>query len=179
MSKGESTTLVKFDIDALRHCCGVDEVGGFNAVVVKKAAPFDSKRPWEWQGHTRRPPYWTDADSGNVAEYHANGEYDENPGGEEESDYSNPSGTGFFIATFVDDKDCKAAYERLTREHKLLYQSPPMVNRRSDNKVFVCVFLHSDVKLPRGLTDLPPPIRTGVIASNWPLARKGKDRLPA
>jgi len=50
------------------------------------------------------------------------------------------SGTGLFISTFVDTNDCKAAYELLTSNHTLLYQSPLRLNDYSNNRLFLCVF---------------------------------------
>ena len=57
------------------------------------------------------------------------------------------TGTGYFISTFTDTPDCKAAYDELCEKATLLYQSPPRVNpRHGANEVFVCVFLSKDVK---------------------------------
>lgn len=56
------------------------------------------------------------------------------------------SGTGLFISTFINNKPCKKAYKQLCKEHTLLYQSLPKRNAMSYNEVFVCVFLHGDVK---------------------------------
>lgn len=52
------------------------------------------------------------------------------------------SGTGFFVATFIDSPQCKEAYDELCKEHILLFQSKPRFNYA--NHVFVCVFQHRD-----------------------------------
>lgn len=52
------------------------------------------------------------------------------------------SGTGMFISTFIDNQDCKDAYEMLSSKHKILFQSEPMLNVYSGRHVFLCVFLH-------------------------------------
>ena len=57
------------------------------------------------------------------------------------------TGTGYFIATFINNEACKWAYYELCDKAILLYQSPPRINpRHEDNEVFVCVFLSKDVK---------------------------------
>lgn len=57
------------------------------------------------------------------------------------------NGTGYFVATFIDNDVCKRAYYELCDKAILLYQSPPRENpRHSYNEVFVCVFLSKDVK---------------------------------
>lgn len=56
-------------------------------------------------------------------------------------------GTGYFIATFIDDEVCKQAYHELCEKATLMYQSPPRFNpRHGVNEVFVCVFLYKDIK---------------------------------
>jgi len=60
---------------------------------------------------------------------------------------SSQNGTGYFIATFIDDDVCKKAYHELCENATLLYQSPPRFNpRHGENEVFVCVFLCKDIK---------------------------------
>lgn len=56
------------------------------------------------------------------------------------------SGSGLFVSTFINNPKCKAAYEALCREHVLLYQSPVKENKRSHNRLFLCVFLHANRK---------------------------------
>lgn len=56
------------------------------------------------------------------------------------------SGTGMFTASFIDNEVCAAAYAQLTKEHKLLYQSPLRKNSNSGRQLFLCVFLHKDAK---------------------------------
>ena len=52
------------------------------------------------------------------------------------------AGTGYFIATFIDNEVCKKAYHDLCEKATLMYQSPPRFNpRHGENEVFVCVFL--------------------------------------
>lgn len=51
-------------------------------------------------------------------------------------------GTGMFTAAFVNNKECKAAYEYLCKEHVLLFQSPRKKNKNSKRDVFLCVFMH-------------------------------------
>jgi hypothetical protein len=50
------------------------------------------------------------------------------------------SGTGLFVAAFIDNDTNRRAYEQLTKEHRLLYQSPVKRNDNSGNQLFLCVF---------------------------------------
>jgi hypothetical protein len=50
------------------------------------------------------------------------------------------SGTGLMVAAFINNADNKAAYEKLMREHELVYQSPVKRNSNSGNRMFLCVF---------------------------------------
>lgn len=49
------------------------------------------------------------------------------------------SGSGFYVAAF-----CKQAYEELKTHFILLYQSPVRRNRRTGNKLFMCVYLEKN-----------------------------------
>lgn len=56
---------------------------------------------------------------------------------------SNPmisGGTGFFIACFIGTEECKAAYEALVEEYKLVFKSPVRVNTNTENEFFFCIF---------------------------------------
>lgn len=50
------------------------------------------------------------------------------------------SGTGLFVAAFVNTPECKVAYEHCCKKHKLLYQSPLKMNSNSGRRLFLCVF---------------------------------------
>jgi hypothetical protein len=50
------------------------------------------------------------------------------------------SGTGLMVAAFINNAANKAAYEKMVKEHKLLYQSPVKRNSNSGNRLFFCVF---------------------------------------
>jgi hypothetical protein len=83
----------------------------------------------------------------------------------------NESGTGLFTATFINNAECKAAYEYLCKEHVLLFQSPKKKNKNSKRDVFLCVFLHKN--------RAPKKKKSGQSAS-WPAPteRRG-EKLPA
>jgi len=49
-------------------------------------------------------------------------------------------GTSLFTATFVDSPACRDAYKTLVDKYKLLFQSEPLLNNNSGNRVFLCVF---------------------------------------
>ena len=50
------------------------------------------------------------------------------------------SGTGLSVSAFTDTVACKAAYLRLCKKRKLIYQSPLYYNKLSGNLLFLCVF---------------------------------------
>ncbi len=54
------------------------------------------------------------------------------------------SGTGFFVAGFVNEGRCKRAYKFLTSNFKLIYQSPVRVNTNTDRQFFFCIFDSKD-----------------------------------
>lgn len=49
-------------------------------------------------------------------------------------------GTGFFIAAFINTENCRAAYEELIKNYRLVFQSPVRMNVNSNNDFFFCVF---------------------------------------
>lgn len=49
-------------------------------------------------------------------------------------------GTGFFVASFINNKTCKKAYEYFCKNTKLVYQSPVRLNKNSGNRFFFCIF---------------------------------------
>jgi hypothetical protein len=53
-------------------------------------------------------------------------------------------GTGMFIAAFIPEPNCKAAYEELTAKRRIVFQSPVRRNNNSGNKFFFCVFDERD-----------------------------------
>jgi hypothetical protein len=61
------------------------------------------------------------------------------------------SGTGLFLASFINTEKNKAAYDELRANHKLLFQSEVYKNKSVSastlgrtSGVFICVFLHKD-----------------------------------
>lgn len=49
-------------------------------------------------------------------------------------------GTGFVLAAFVNDAVCKAAYEAITKAHKLVFQSEVRINRNSGRDFFFIIY---------------------------------------
>jgi hypothetical protein len=45
-----------------------------------------------------------------------------------------------FVSTFNNTERCQKAYEYLTANYNLLYQSPLVTNRIHGSKIFICVF---------------------------------------
>jgi hypothetical protein len=56
------------------------------------------------------------------------------------------SGSGLLVATFIDNKTCRGAYEELKKQLILLYQSPVRKNNYSGNKLFLCVYMNPERK---------------------------------
>ena len=61
------------------------------------------------------------------------------------------SGTGLFLASFINTEKNKEAYDKLCAIHKLLFQSEVYKNKSQSatslgrtSGVFMCVFLHKD-----------------------------------
>ena len=61
------------------------------------------------------------------------------------------SGTGLFLASFINTENNKKAYDELCAVHKLLFQSKVYKNKSQSatplgrtSGVFMCVFLHKD-----------------------------------
>lgn len=54
--------------------------------------------------------------------------------------YSFRSGTGYYVATFVDTQACKDAYEVLKKEFNIIFQSLPKRNKLSGRKVFIVIY---------------------------------------
>lgn len=52
---------------------------------------------------------------------------------------ANRSGTGFYIATFIDTEECRFAYETIKQHKRLLFQSVPRRNKKSGKDVFIIV----------------------------------------
>lgn len=50
------------------------------------------------------------------------------------------TGTGYFIAGFVDNKDCHEAYAALLQLANIVFQSEVRINTNSGNEFFFCVF---------------------------------------
>lgn len=51
-----------------------------------------------------------------------------------------PGGTGICIAAFVNEPRCKQVYDWITKNCKILYQSPRKRNRNSGRDNFLVVF---------------------------------------
>lgn len=51
-----------------------------------------------------------------------------------------PGGIGLLTAGFINTDNCKAAYEKLCKTHKLVYRSPIRKNVNSNNWFFFAVF---------------------------------------
>lgn len=49
-------------------------------------------------------------------------------------------GAGWFVAGFIDDEECRVAYQGFRKHYKLVFQSPVRVNENSKNQFFFCVF---------------------------------------
>lgn len=58
----------------------------------------------------------------------------------ERGNAGNQGGTGFFIAAFIDSDSCRAAYDELIKNYRLVFQSPVRRNVNSNNDFFFCVF---------------------------------------
>lgn len=175
MSNSKNMVVAFEDDSTFQHCCGVTEVGGFHTN--QKSDPPkkpDPKAPWKYAGYDKKP-YWWDASDAEDAE----GVYEEELEAwkAENTHQKVPcSGTGMFVATFIDTEDCRAAYQYLKEEHHLLFQSKPHRNNGgAGNAVFICVFLHKD-RAPKKRTPVKVE-REEAIASTWPLQRKG-EKLP-
>ena len=50
------------------------------------------------------------------------------------------SGAGWGIACFVDDADCREAYEEIISKYNVVFQSPVRTNKNSANPFFFVVF---------------------------------------
>ena len=50
------------------------------------------------------------------------------------------AGSGWYVVGFINTKTCRAAYEDLISNTKLIYQSPVRRNRNSKNDFFFCIF---------------------------------------
>jgi hypothetical protein len=50
----------------------------------------------------------------------------------------------FHTASFINASDCKEAYGVMCSKLKLVFQSEPIVNPRTGNLVFHCVFVNKD-----------------------------------
>lgn len=66
--------------------------------------------------------------------------YDYNKGWGPEIGYSSESGCGWYVAGFIDNDTCKAAYEEMCEKYTLVYQSPIRRNKNSGNMFFFCIF---------------------------------------
>ena len=54
--------------------------------------------------------------------------------------FADRSGTGYYIATFIDEPECKEAYDILKQHKDIVFQSKPRKNRRSGNEVFIVIY---------------------------------------
>lgn len=62
----------------------------------------------------------------------------------EENQFFRLSGTGLYEASFINNSSSKEAYQILTKDLKLLYQSPVRRNKNTNNLVFTCIFSSKD-----------------------------------
>ena len=49
-------------------------------------------------------------------------------------------GIGYAIAGFVNTTDCKAVYDKIKEDHKIVFQSPVKNNRNSGREFFFIVY---------------------------------------
>lgn len=50
------------------------------------------------------------------------------------------AGCGWYIAGFIDNNECREAYDEMCGKYKLIYQSPVRLNRNSGKDFFFCIF---------------------------------------
>lgn len=56
------------------------------------------------------------------------------------------AGCGWYVAGFVDTPDCRQAYEELSTQFPIVYQSPVRINANSNREFFFCVFDTGEVE---------------------------------
>lgn len=54
--------------------------------------------------------------------------------------FQEDAGCGWYVAGFIDTKECQQAYEEMCAKFILIYQSPVRVNRNSGREFFFCIF---------------------------------------
>lgn len=54
--------------------------------------------------------------------------------------YWRERGTGFVIAGFINNSNCRKQYEKLADKYPIVYQSPVRRNRNSGNDFFFIIF---------------------------------------
>lgn len=166
-------SLVCFEDSRLPYCCGITDVGAFELYDQLKEKPtFNKEKPWEYIGYAVKPTHW---DRSNTEETKRQYEYDLEDWEEDACNAQvtlEPSGTGLFVASFVDSEECRAAYKYLCENHTLLFQTNPRTNKGSGNPVFLCVFQH---ERSRKVPKLEPKV-TEPTTPRFPI-RKG-EKLP-
>jgi hypothetical protein len=55
-------------------------------------------------------------------------------------DEKNHGGSGWAISGFIDNEDCREAYDTLKEKYGILYQSPVRMNANSGNEFFFCLY---------------------------------------